>query len=75
MATERNLETKVGKKMTEQDEMLFPEMVQTLTLTFSDGTEATFTGPAVLFEGSKKVKGISFGEPKPLPPGCEWGKA
>ena len=60
---------KKPKKMTNK----FPEMIQTVTLTFSDGTEATFTGPAVLFEGSKKVKGISFGEPKPLPPGCEWG--
>jgi hypothetical protein len=50
-------------------------MPQYGTLTFSDGTEATFTGPAVLFEGTKKVTGISFGEPKELPAGCEWGKA
>lgn len=63
------------KRSTKQDEPLFPEMVQTVTLTFSDGIKATFTGPAVIFKGTKKVKGISFGEPKPLPLGCEWGKA
>jgi hypothetical protein len=54
---------------------LFPEMIQTVTLTFADGTEATFTGPAVLFEGTKKVTDISFGEPKEMPDGCSWGEA
>lgn len=56
------------------NDRLFPEMIQTVTLTFSDGTEATFTGPAVLPEGTKKVTGISFGEPKELPAGCSWGE-
>lgn len=61
--------------MTKEDD-LFPDMVQSVTLTFSDGTEAKFSGPAVLFEGqTKSVVGISFGEPKELPAGCEWGKA
>jgi hypothetical protein len=58
--------------MTKEDS-LFPEMLQTVTLKFSDGTEATFTGPAVLFEGTKKVVEISFGEPKEMPAGCSWG--
>lgn len=50
------------------------QMAQAVTLTFSDGTEATFTGPAVLFKGTKKVTGISFGEPFKMPEGCSWGK-
>lgn len=60
--------------MTKENDRLFPDMVQTLTLTFSDGTEAKFSGPAVLFEGqTKSVVDISFGEPKELPSGCSWG--
>lgn len=47
-------------------------MIQTVTLTFSDGTDAVFTGPAVLFKGTKKITNISFGKPMELPDGCEW---
>lgn len=60
--------------MTKEDD-LFPEMIQTVTLTFSDGKKATFTGPAVLFKGTKKVVDISFGEPQEMPAGCSWGEA
>lgn len=49
-----------------------PEMLQSVTLTFADGKEATFTGPAVLFEGQAKVVKISFGEPMEIPEGCSW---
>lgn len=49
------------------------EMLQSVTLTFADGKKATFTGPAVLFEGQTKVVSIEFGEPRPMPEGCSWG--
>lgn len=61
--------------MTKENDRLFPDMVQSVTLTFSDGSKATFSGPAVLFEGqTKSVADISFGEPKELPSGCSWGE-
>lgn len=50
------------------------QMAQTVTLTFADGTEAAFTGPAVLFKGTKKVTGISFGDPFKMSEGFIWGK-
>lgn len=58
------------------DELQFPEMIQTVKVTFEDGTEGSFSGPAILFEGeSKRVVGVTFGPPKQLPAGCSWGEA
>jgi hypothetical protein len=49
------------------------EMIQGVILTFDDGTTASFSGPAVCFNGEKKkISGISFTEPKPLPEDCSW---
>lgn len=46
--------------------------IQTVTLVFDDGTEASFSGPAVLKEG-KKIVDIYFSEPQKLPEDCSWG--
>jgi len=49
------------------------EMIQGVVITFDDGATATFTGPAVCFDGDKrKISDIYFTEPKPLPAGCSW---
>jgi len=51
-------------------------MIQSVVIAFDDGTTATFTGPAVCFEGEKrKISDIHFTEPKPLPADCSWGWA
>lgn len=50
------------------------EMIQSVVLTFDDGTTATFSGRAVCFEGEqKKIRDISFTPPQPLPADCSWG--
>jgi hypothetical protein len=50
------------------------EMIQSIIVTFDDGSEATFTGPAVCFKGDKrKISNIIFTEPKLLPENCSWG--
>lgn len=47
--------------------------IQTLTLVFEDGTEATFSGPAVCQEGeTKRIVEAHFGKPMPLPKDCFW---
>jgi len=49
------------------------EMIQSVVITFNDGSTATFSGPAVCFKGEKKkILDISFTEPKPLPKDCSW---
>lgn len=49
------------------------EMIQSLTITFEDGTEGSFTGPAMLFDGEFKiVSKITFSPPRPLPEDCHW---
>ena len=51
------------------------DRIQSVVITFSDGSKATFTGPAVCFEGEeKRIQDIYFTEPKPLPEGCSWGE-
>jgi hypothetical protein len=50
-------------------------MIQSVVLTFDDGTTATFSGRAVCFEGEqKKIRDISFTPPQPLPADCSWGE-
>lgn len=52
-----------------------PEMIQSVTITFSDGEKAIFTGRATVFPGqSKTVADMSFSIPKPMPPDCVWEK-
>ena len=49
------------------------QMIQGVIITFDDGTTASFSGPAVCFEGEKKkISNIIFTEPKPLPENCSW---
>lgn len=51
------------------------DMIQSVVITFSDGSKATFTGPAVCFEGDeRRINDIYFTEPKTLPNGCSWRK-
>lgn len=50
-------------------------MLQTVTVVFDDGSEATFSGPAVVKgDENKKIVDVYFGEPKELPEGCSWNK-
>lgn len=49
-------------------------MIQTVWVTFSDGTRACFSGRAVAYVGdTRTIRDIAFTEPKPLPPGCTFG--
>lgn len=49
------------------------EMIQSLTIKFSDGTVASFTGPVALTDGEvKTVSEITFHPPRPLPQNCHW---
>lgn len=52
-------------------------LYQAVTVTFSDGTMATYFGKAKVFEGDgKAVKGWSFTEPSTMPyPYCGGGQA
>jgi hypothetical protein len=50
------------------------EMIQSVTLKLSDGTVGTFVGPALVFEESARIVDVTFGPPRPMPTGCEWGK-
>ena len=50
-------------------------MLQAVIITFKDGTTASFTGPAVVFENDEKViSDVKFTPPKPLPSEYTWGK-
>lgn len=50
-------------------------MLQAVVITFSDGTTASFTGPAVVFEdGEKSISNVSFSRPRAIPDDCSWGK-
>jgi hypothetical protein len=56
-----------------KDERKKEEMIQSLTIIFSDGTAGHFTGPAVLFgDEVKMVKEVTFHPPRPLPSDCHW---
>jgi hypothetical protein len=58
-----------------QDEPEKPTMLQAVIITFKDGTTASFTGPAVVFENNKKViSDVKFTPPRPLPSEYTWGK-
>jgi hypothetical protein len=51
------------------------KMIQSLTITFSDGTTGNFTGPAALLEGEVKiVSEIQFHPPRTLPSDCHWSQ-
>lgn len=41
--------------------------IQTITLQFEDGVRASFSGPAITDADGRKVVGIEFSEPLPLP--------
>lgn len=59
--------TKSKTKTPKQD---LAGMQQTVWLEFNDGTRAGFTGPAIAAEGdTRRVVGIEFTRPSPLPPG------
>lgn len=58
-----------------QDVRERPAMLQAVIITFKDGTTASFTGPAVVFENDEKViSDVKFTPPKPLPSEYTWGK-
>jgi len=51
-------------------------MIQSVVIKFSDGSTATFSGPAVVFDGDeKKISDIYFTKPAPMPADCNWGWA
>ncbi len=58
-----------------QEEPKRSPMLQAVIITFKDGTTASFTGPAVVFENDEKViSDVKFTPPKPLPSEYTWGK-
>ena len=57
-------------KKTKHSKQPNPEMVQSVWITFSDGTNAGFLGKAVAFPGdTRTIRNVAFTEPRALPPG------
>lgn len=68
-------QSKGSESAVAQEEPKNPLMLQSVIITFKDGTTANFTGPAVVFENNEKViSDVKFTPPKPLPSEYTWGK-
>lgn len=49
------------------------QQIQSVIIKFKDGTSASFTGPAVVFEdGEKVISDVKFTKPRPLPEEFQW---
>jgi len=52
---------------------LLEHKVQSVILTFDDGTKAVFSGRAICKKGeTRTIVNIKFTEPKDLPEDCSW---
>ncbi len=50
-------------------------MMQTVIITLSDDTRLAYTGRAQITEGdTRRIRGIAFCPPVPLPDGSVWGE-